>query len=132
MKLTKQRLHDLILEVMEERTAFKTNSERENHLRDQQKRYSKERQARDETYPESLRSLSRGVIAEADLLTDEDEEGFIKIKKHALERLLAETSQNINVEATCNKHGYKSMEQWLRIQDAFSDAKKGTFGDPKK
>jgi hypothetical protein len=136
MKLNLELLQQIIKEELGKvRTnqPFKSASDREQYLRNQQKRYSKERQARDDLYPESLRSLSRGVLAEGELLTDEDEEGFVKIKKSALERLLVENKLTPDqVKSYCNKRNYLSLDQYLRIQDAFSDAKSGKYGDPKK
>jgi hypothetical protein len=80
-----------------------------------------------------LDSLGRGVISEDDYEVQED--GWIKIKKDALDRLLGDVIEEQatgDLQRTCNKAGFRSLEQFLRLQDAFTDAKKGTFGDKKK
>ena len=80
-----------------------------------------------------LDSLGRGVISEDDYEIEED--GWIKIKKSALDRLLGDVIEEQatgDLQRTCNKAGFRSLEQFLRLQDAFADAKKGTYGDKKK
>ena len=74
----------------------------------------------------SLLALGRGVITENDV---EEEAEYIKIKKDALDRLLVETREQL--QQKCNGIGYKSMEQWLRVTNAFADAGKGKFGEGK-
>ena len=38
---------------------------------------------------------------------------------------------NEQLKQKCSQLGYKNMEEWLRITNAFADAGKGKFGDAK-
>ena len=142
MKLTPERLKSLILEVLEEHQnktsqniPFRNDYEAEEHLQKQQQRHAKERAQREEIsiVPGSLKALAKGVLQEGDLIDDleaDAKDGFVKIRRSALKRLLLKEGQNL--QRACNKIGYKSLKQWLVISDAFSDASKGKYGDPKK
>lgn len=140
MKLTKERLNELILEVLNEHRGqpmkdrgIKGQIIAKEREQENAKRTRRERERKDRLMPgmRELVSLSRGVINENDL-GEEDEEGFIKVKKDAFLRLLKENKANPQQVMTyCNQRGYKSMEQWLRITNAFADAGKGKFGEEK-
>ena len=136
MKLTKKRLDEMIREVLSEHrgTAMKDRGIKGQQIareRDQENamRTRTEKERKEKIYPgvRELMSLSRGVIAEGEMVDDED--GYIKIKKDAFHRLL--TEQNEQLQQKCNSIGMKSMEQWLRITNAFADAGKGKFGEGK-
>ena len=94
------------------------------------KRTEKNKKTFDRIYPgfRELRSLGHGVIAEGEISEDDDDE-FIKIKKDAFQRLITENKSKLTQQ--CNNAGMKTMEQWLRITNAFADAGKGKFGDKK-
>ena len=136
MKLTKKRLDALIREVIQE---HRGTPMRDRGIKGQQiarKRDEEnaantkaEKERKDRVVPamRELMSLSRGVIAEGEM--EEDEDGYIKIKKDAFHRLLTET--NDQLKQKCSQLGYKNMEEWLRITNAFADAGKGKFGDGK-
>ncbi len=137
MILTKKKLDSMIREVLSElkHTPFKSDYEAEEHVRKQQQRHAKERAQREEIsiVPGSLTALAKGVLAEGDLIDDleaDAKDGFVKIRRSALKRLLLKEGQNL--QRACNKIGMKTLKQWLVISDAFSDAAKGRFGDPKK
>ena len=89
----------------------------------------KERERKDKVLPgmREFISLSRGVIAEGEM--EEDEDGYIKIKKDAFHRLL--TEQNEELAKRCNAIGMKTLQQYLNIANAFADASKGKFGEEK-
>lgn len=136
MKLTKKKLDELIRECLLEHrgVAMKDRGikgqqiarEREEENTENTK---EEKSFKDRLYPgaRELMSLSRGVIAENEM---EDIDGeFIKIKKDAFHRLLTEEDQQLRDR--CSQVGMKTMEQWLRITNAFADAGKGKFGDKK-
>lgn len=136
MKLTKKRLDALIREVIEEHrgTPMKDRGVKGQQIarkRDEEnaKNTKAEKERKDKLYPgvRELMSLSRGVIAEGDM--EDDEDGYIKVKKDAFHRLLTETNEQLKQK--CSQLGYKNMEEWLRITNAFADAGKGKFGDGK-
>lgn len=136
MKLTSERLNELILECLEEhrgspmknrgvkgqRIARQRNEENQENTK-------RERQHKDRIWPglRSLISLGRGVVEEADV---KDEGEWVKIRKTSLDRLLIENQQQLLIQ--CNKAGMKTMQQWLQVTNAFADAGKGKFGEEKK
>ena len=137
MKLTKERLNQLIKEVLEEHrgTPMKDRGIKGQQIAKEREEANTERTKREknrkDTQTPALRallSLGRGVISENDVEEDED---WVRIKKDSLNALLTEITHG-ELKATCNKNGYKSMEQWLRITNAFADAQKGKFGEEKK
>lgn len=126
--ITDKQLQRIIREEIE---YFKSDYDREQHLRDQQQRYQRQRQARNETYPESLRSLARGVLSESELIYNDDEsEDYVKIKKAALKRLLIESKEKLH--QICNKNGYLKLEQFLKIQSLYMDSSKGKLTKDQK
>jgi len=137
MKLTKKRLDALIREVIEEHrgTPMKDRGVKGQQVarkRDEENaentKVEKERKDRVLPAMRELMSLSRGVIAEGEM--EEDEDGYIKIKKDAFHRLL--TEQNEELTKRCNAIGMKTLQQYLNIANAFADASKGKFGETKK
>ena len=89
----------------------------------------REKDRKDKVLPgmRELISLSRGVITENEM--EEDEDGYIKVKKDAFHRLL--TEQNEELAKRCNAIGMKTLQQFLNISNAFANANKGKFGDNK-
>jgi hypothetical protein len=133
MKLTMKEIERMVLEVLNEHRGIPM---KDRGMRGQQIHKSREEQNSKRTEEEknrkernnpalrALLSLGRGVIAESDL---EEEEDWIKIKKKSLDALLVEIKGTLGQQ--CNKAGYKTMDQWLRITNAFADAGKGKFGE---
>jgi len=135
MKLTKEIIDRLVREVIAEHRGVAMKDRGVNgksiarqRAQENEERSAQERERKDKVSPglSSLLALGRGVITESDV---EEEDDFIKIKKDALDRLLVET--NDQLKAKCNQIGYKSLEQWLRLSNAFADAAKGKFGEDK-
>ena len=136
MKLTKKRLDELIRECLLEHRGLAMKDrgikgqqiarEREEENTANTKR---EKDRKDKVLPgmRELISLSRGVITENEM--EEDEDGYIKVKKDAFHRLL--TEQNEELAKRCNAIGMKTLQQYLNIANAFADASKGKFGDKK-
>lgn len=117
--------------IREEIQYFKSEYDREQHLRDQQQRYAANRKVRDDIYPESLKSLAKGVISEGEVIFNDDEsEDYVKIKKAALKRLLIESKEKLH--QICNKNGYLKLEQFLKIQSLYMDSSKGKLTKDQK
>jgi len=136
MKLTKQKLDQIIRDVLNEHRGVPMKDrgikgQQIARKRDDENamRTRAEKERKEKVFPgmRELRSLSRGVIAENEMVDDED--GYIKIKKDAFHRLL--TEQNEQLRAKCSQMGMKSMKEWLNITNAFADAGKGKFGEEK-
>lgn len=117
--------------IREEIQYFKSDYERDEHLRNQQNRYRQNRKVRDETYPESLKALAKGIISEGEVIYDEDEsEDYVKIKKAALKRLLIESKEKIH--QICTKNGYLKLQQFLKLQSLYIDSSKGQLTKDQK
>ena len=136
MKLTRKKLDELIREVIEEHRGapMKYRGVKGQQIardRDQEnaENTKAEKERKDKVAPgmRELMSLSRGVIAEGEM--EEDEDGYIKVKKDAFHRLL--TEQNEELSKKCRAIGMKTLQDYLNIANAFADASKGKFGDKK-
>lgn len=132
MKLTSKVLDRLILEVMNEmglsegkHIPFKSRYEAEQHKRKQQEEAEQRRTRKRELYPglEQLTQLSNGIITEGDLIAEPDEDGFVKIKASALEKVL--TEQNIDIQRTCNQNSYYKINQILDLLNRLNLSEKG-------
>ena len=92
MKLTREKLDELIRQVLQEHkhVPFKSSYEREQHLKKQREEAEARRARKRELYPgvEQLTQLSKGIITEGDLIAEPDEDGYVKIKASALEKVL--------------------------------------------
>ena len=123
------RKSDLISIIREEVKKFKSEYERKKHLEDQSSEYQRQRKARDEAYPEGLRSLARGVTESTE---EEKEESYVKIKRSSLDRLLREledptVTESGDIVKVCNSKGFYKLAHFLKIQSAYSDSQKGKF-----
>ena len=127
MKLTSKILDKLIREVIAEdkHTPFKSDYDREQHLRQQQEEAEARRQKKREIMPgmEELTKLSKGIVSEQELLAEPDDDGYVKIKADALQRMLTENSAAL--ETTCNKHSYYKLDQILDFIKRMNQAQKG-------
>lgn len=131
-KLTSKILDRLILEVMSEmgmkeshkHVPFRTQSEADKHKAKLQKGYEEKREKERELRPDyDLMKLSKGILEEQELLPDEDEDGYVRIKKNALGRLLREG--NGNLDATCKKNGYQKLNDVIAFINRINAAEKG-------
>lgn len=125
MKLTKARLHELILEVLQEKQEeHKSEYEREQYLRNQQKDAEERRQKKKEIRPDyDLMRLSKGILEEGELLAEPSDDGYVRIKADALQRMLTES--NGNVQALCNKNRFFHLDQILEFISKLKQAEKG-------
>jgi len=131
MRLTSKVLDRLILQVMNEmrlkegkHIPFKSQYEAEKHKRAQQEEAESRRKKKQELRPdEDLMKLSKGILEEGELVAEPDEEGFVKVKKDALHRLLKEGK--IDIEATCNKNSYYKINQILDLLNRLNLSEKG-------
>ena len=127
MKLTREKLDELIRQVLQEHkhVPFKSSYEREQHLKKQREEAEQRRARKRELYPglEQLTQLSNGIITEGDLIAEPDEDGFVKIKASALEKVL--TEQNIDIQRTCNQNSYYKMNQILDLLNRLNKAEDG-------
>ena len=125
MKLTKAKLEELILEVMQEKKEeHKNEYERAQYLRNQQKDAEERRQKKKEIRPDyDLMRLSKGILEEGELLAEPSDDGYVRIKADALQRMLTET--NGNVQALCNKNRFFHLDQILDFISKLKQAEKG-------
>lgn len=125
MKLTKAKLNELILEVLQEKQEeHKSEYEREQYLRNQQKDAEDRRQKKKEIRPDyDLMRLSKGILEEGELLAEPSDDGYVRIKADALQRMLTET--NGNVQALCNKNRFFHLDQILDFISKLKQAEKG-------
>tara|TARA_Y100000592_G_C5409048_1_gene287173 strand:- start:89 stop:472 length:384 start_codon:yes stop_codon:yes gene_type:complete len=126
MRLTKKILDRMIMEEMDKQgnIPFKSDYEREEHLRKQQEEAEERRQKKKAIRPDyDLMRLSKGILQEQELLAEPDDEGFVKIKASALQRVLNE--QQIDVEKTCNRQSYYKLDQILDFIKRMNQAQKG-------
>lgn len=126
MKLTLANLRKLILEVIQEdgHQPFKSQYEREQHLKKQAEEASARRERKKELRPDmDLMKLSKGIMTEQELQAEPDEDGWVRIKASALQRVL--TEQGIDIERTCNKNSYYKVDQILDFIKRTSAATKG-------
>tara|TARA_R100000008_G_C3482815_1_gene114730 strand:- start:151 stop:567 length:417 start_codon:yes stop_codon:yes gene_type:complete len=133
-KLTSKILDRLILEVMQEmglreshkHIPHKNRYEADKHQRELQKGYEEKRTKEKELRPDyDLMKLSKGILEEDSFDPIEDEEGFVKIKKSALGRLLKEGG---NLDSTCKKHGYHKIDDVIAFINRINAAEKGKLG----
>ena len=107
-KLTKKRLEELVREVIYEQA---------------------ERTQEKPGVPgnDELLKLGRGVLEEDEILAEPDEEGFVKIKVSALERLLSNKNTLLSEDMTqhCNKKGFYKIDQILDFIAKLKAAEKG-------
>ena len=128
-KMTSKVLDRVIREVLEEQqaqknTPFKSDYEREQHLRQQQKEAEARRQKEKELRPDyDLMRLSKGILQEGELLAEPDEHGYVKVKEDALQRILNESTEQIKVQ--CNRHSYFQLDQILGFISKLEAAQKG-------
>jgi len=129
MKLTRQRLNELIYEVINESQQQKRmNIATANDVRKHREELKKERELRRKKekehaiMPDGMKQLSKGIITED---YEEDENGMVHIEKHKLDRLLKQTRED--VERWARGMGWKPLDEWLRLSSAFSNAQKGKF-----
>jgi len=129
MKLTRQRLNELIYEVINESQQQKRmNIATANDVRKHREELKKERELRRKKEKEhaimldGMKQLSKGIITED---YEEDENGMVHIEKHKLDRLLKQTRED--VERWARGMGWKPLDEWLRLSSAFSNAQKGKF-----
>ena len=125
MKLTSKILERLILEEIENtHIPFKSDYEREQHLRKQQEEKESHRQKEKEIRPDyDLMKLSKGILQEQELLGKPDKDGYVKIKASALQRVL--TEQKSDIEHTCNQNSYYQVNQILDFIKRMNQAQKG-------
>jgi len=127
MKLTSQTLDRLIREVIAERKnkAFRSDYDREQHLRKQQEEAETRRKEKEEIMPglSDLTRLSKGIISEGELLAEPDDKGFVKIQAAALERLLNENTGQLQKQ--CNAASYYKVDQILDFIAKMNKAQKG-------
>ena len=127
MKLTKNILDRMIMEEVEKmrNTPFKSDYEREQHLRKQQEEAEERRKTQKDLRPDyDLMRLSKGILEEGEeLLATPDDEGFVKIKASALQRVLNE--QQMDIEKTCNRQSYYKVDQILDFIKRMNAAQKG-------
>lgn len=124
--LTSKILERLVREVLEEgkHIPFKTNSEREEHLKTQRREAEERRQKQKELRPDyDLMKLGKGILQEEELLAEPDNDGYVRVKEAALHRLLSENSQNL--EMACNKASYYKLDQILSFIAKMNNAQKG-------
>ena len=125
MKLTSKILERLILEEIENtHIPFKSDYEREQHLRKQQEEKESHRQKEKEIRPDyDLMKLSKGILQEQELLGEPDKDGYVRIKASALQRVL--TEQKADIEHTCNQNSYYQVNQILDFIKRMNQAQKG-------
>lgn len=126
MKLTSKVLERLIREVISENQnkAFTSDYEREQHLRQQQEEAEERRRKKKELRPDyELMQLSKGILEEGELLAEPDGEGFVRIKKDALQRMLSENLSQL--EQQCNKASMYKLDQILGFISKLKAAEKG-------
>jgi hypothetical protein len=136
MKLTNERLSQLIKEVIEEHRGvaagelgIKGQQLASNRADENSENTRKRKEEKDRAEPgaaRELRSLSRGLTEDE----YEDDGEWIRIKKSSLDRLIKEGTRDSAIQH-CNKLGMKTLKQWLLLTNAFADAGKGKFGEIK-
>ena len=125
-KLTSKVLDRLIREVLAEQKhePFKSDYEREQHLRKQAKEKEERRQKEKEIRPDyDLMKLAKGILQEGELLAEPDNDGYVKVKEDALQRILNENTEDIKVQ--CNRHSYFQLDQILGFIAKLEAAQKG-------
>ena len=130
IKLTSQMLTDLVKQVIEEQnTPFKSDLERKQHMQKQSEEAKQRRDKRDQVLPgySELLSLSKGVLAENELLACPDTEDFVRIKATALHRLLdgREVLNEDEAKTKCNAAGYYHIDEILDFISRLKAAEKG-------
>lgn len=101
------------------------------HKRDEKSReYSAERRKNQRDILigyEELKRLGKGILEESEIQELDSDESNVLISRQALQRLLVENTNQLAV--SCRKAGFHNLEYFLNIQNAFSDASKGKFGE---
>lgn len=126
MKLTKEILHRMILEEISKNKneKFKTNAQRDEYLKEMEKDRQERRNKEKEIRPDyDLMRLSKGILEEGELLAEPSDDGYVRIKKAALERVLQENTQQL--ERACNKASYYKLDQILEFIAKMNKAQKG-------
>lgn len=128
MKLTRKILDGLIYEVIEEHQQKRMNIATQNDVRKHREELRKDREARYKreqeykTIPKEMTQLSKGILEEDH---EQDEDGFIRIEKHKLDRLLDKTKED--VERWARGMGWKPIDEWLRVSSQFIASSKGKY-----
>lgn len=121
MKIYAKALKKIIKEEVE---AFKSDYEREQYLRNQQQEAEERRKKKKELRPDyDLIKLSKGILSENELNVEEDDDGYVKVKASALNRLLVENKGD--VDKVCNNSGYYKLDEILDFIRRMNQAQKG-------
>ena len=126
MKLTEAILNRMIRETLEEKKneEFKTNVEEKEYKKQMEKDRQERREKEKELRPDyDLMKLSKGILEEQELLIEPDNEGYVRIKKDALERVLSENTGEL--QRTCNNASYYQLNQILDFIAKMNKAQKG-------
>lgn len=126
MKLTKAILNRMIRETLEEKKneGFKTNAQEKEYKKQMEKDRQETREKEKELRPDyDLMKLSKGILEEQELLIEPDNEGYVRIKKDALERVLSENTDEL--QRTCNNASYYKLNQILDFISKMNKAQKG-------
>lgn len=126
MKLTKAILNRMIRETLEEKKneEFKTNVEEKEYKKQMEKDREERRKKEKELRPDyDLMKLSKGILEEQELLIEPDNDGYVRIKKDALERVLSENTDEL--QRTCNNASYYQLNQILDFISKMNKAQKG-------
>ena len=129
VKLTAERLEELVREVIQENTRFKSDLERKQHMQKQAKEAEARRDQKEKVLPghSELMKLGKGVLEEGELLAAPDTEDFVRIKATALHRLLdgREVLNEDEAKTKCNAAGYYHIDDILSFITRLKQAEKG-------
>ena len=126
MKLTKKILNKMILETLEEKKneEFKTKAQRDEYQKEMEKDRQERRRKEKELRPDyDLMRLGKGILEEQELLAEPDNDGYVRIKKDALARVLSENTEQL--QKTCNNASYYKVDQILDFISRINKAEKG-------
>ena len=126
MRLTKRILDRMIMEEIDKKrnTPFKSDYDREQHLRKQQEEAEERRQKEKEIRPDyDLMRLSKGILEEGELLIEPSNDGYVRIKADALKRMLNENTEKI--KEVCNRNRFFQLDQILDFISKLKQAEKG-------
>jgi hypothetical protein len=126
MKLTEAILNRMIRETLEEKKneEFSTNVKEKEYKKQMEKDREERRKKEKELRPDyDLMKLSKGILEEQELLIEPDNEGYVRIKKDALERVLSENTGEL--QRTCNNASYYQLNQILDFISKMNKAQKG-------
>ena len=116
----------MIRETLEEKKneGFKTNAQEKEYKKQMEKDRQETREKEKELRPDyDLMKLSKGILEEQELLIEPDNEGYVRIKKDALERVLSENTDEL--QRTCNNASYYKLNQILDFISKMNKAQKG-------